>query len=111
MLAILFSIGCSYTFSVLTVYFRDLQWLLQMGMQTLFFLTPILFKSESLNNNAKFIVELNPLTPIIKLFSEILNYQDVSFDTWILSTAIALLVFFIGCSIFVINRNKIIFRL
>lgn len=108
---ILFCAGCALIFSVLTVYFRDLQWLIQMGMQTLFFLTPVLYKPDSLSGSAQFIVELNPLTPLIQLFSNILNGQIVSINIWIISSLVAIFIFFSGLGIYSFNRTRIIFRL
>jgi ABC-2 type transport system permease protein/lipopolysaccharide transport system permease protein len=108
---ILFCIGSSFIFSVLTVYFRDLQWLIQMGMQTLFFLTPVLYRPESLSGNAKFIIEMNPLTPLIQLFSNILNNQTISINEWAISLLVAFIVFVVGLYIYAFNRTKIIFRI
>jgi len=111
MVLILFCAGCALIFSVLTVYFRDTQWLIQMGMQTLFFLSPVLYRPDSLSGNAQFIVELNPLTPLIQLFSIILNGQIVSVNIWILSSLVAIFSFFAGLGIYFYNRTRIIFRL
>lgn len=108
---ILFCAGSALIFSVLTVYFRDLQWLIQMGMQTLFFLTPVLYRPDSLSGSAQFIVELNPLTPLIQLFSNVLNGQIVSINLWIMSSLVAIFIFFSGLCIYAFNRTRIIFRL
>jgi ABC-2 type transport system permease protein/lipopolysaccharide transport system permease protein len=108
---ILFCAGCALIFSILTVYFRDLQWLIQMGMQTLFFLTPVLYRPDSLSGSAQFIVELNPLTPLIQLFSNILNGQIVSVNAWIMSSLVAISIFSAGIGFYSFNRTRIIFRL
>lgn len=108
---ILFCIGSAFIFSILTVHFRDLQWLVQMGMQTLFFLTPVLYKPESLTGNAQFIIEINPLTPLIQLFSGILNNKIISINDWAISLFIASIVFIIGLCTYSFNRTKIIFRI
>lgn len=107
----LFCTGTAFIFSVLTVYFRDLQWLIQMGMQTLFFLTPVLYRPESLSGSAQFIVEMNPLTPLIQLFSSILNDKIISINDWVISIFVALVVFIMGLCIYAFNRTKIIFRI
>jgi hypothetical protein len=82
-----------------------------MGMQTLFFLTPVLYRPESLSGNAKFIVEMNPLTPLIQLFSNILNNQTISINEWAISLLVAFIVFVVGLYIYAFNRTKIIFRI
>jgi ABC-2 type transport system permease protein/lipopolysaccharide transport system permease protein len=107
----LFCTGTALIFSVLTVYFRDIQWLVQMGMQTLFFLTPVLYRPESLSGNAQFIVKMNPLTPLIQLFSNILNNQFISISDWAISLLLAFIVFVIGLFTYTLNRTKIIFRI
>jgi ABC-2 type transport system permease protein/lipopolysaccharide transport system permease protein len=108
---ILFCTGSALIFSVLTVYFRDIQWLVQMGMQTLFFLTPVLYRPEFLSGNAQFIVKMNPLTPLIQLFSNILNNQIISISDWAISLLLAFIVFVIGLFTYTLNRTKIIFRI
>lgn len=107
----LFCTGSVFIFSVLTVYFRDLQWLIQMGMQTLFFLTPVLYRPESLSGSAQFIVEMNPLTPLIQLFSSILNGKIIGINDWVISILVALIVFVTGLCVYAFNRTKIIFRI
>lgn len=111
MILILFCTGSAFICSILTVYFRDLQWLIQMGMQTLFFLTPVLYRPESLGGNAQFILQMNPLTPLIQLFSNILNNQIISINDWVMSLLVAFIVFVIGICTYAFNRTKIIFRI
>jgi len=106
-----FCAGSAFIVSVSTVYFRDLQWLIQMGMQTLFFLTPVLYRPESLSGNAQFIVEMNPLTPLIQLFSNILNNQIINIKDWLICLLVAYIVFFIGLCAYAFNRTKIIYRI
>jgi len=106
-----FCFGCALIFSVTTVYFRDLQWLIQMLMQTLFFLTPVLYKPELLSDSAQFVVKLNPLTPLIELFSGILRGQTLDLHLWIISSLVSVSAFLIGVIIYSLNRRIIIFRL
>jgi len=108
---IFFCTGSALIFSVMTVYFRDLQWLIQMAMQTLFFLTPVLYRPDSLSGNAQFIVEINPLTPFIQLFSNILNNQIISINDWVISLLVAFIVFVVGLCTYAFNSTKIIFRI
>lgn len=110
-LVIIFGIGVSIIFSTLTVYFRDMQWIAQMIMQALFFMTPILYKTESLDASAQFLVQLNPLTPFVKVFVDILSDQIVDFNTWSSTFLIACFIALLGLSFYLYNRNKISLRL
>ena len=111
MIITFFCMGCALIASTLTVYFRDLQWLIQMGMQSIFFLTPVLYRPQILDSNAQLIVQLNPLSPIILLFSSIFMDQFVEVNLWISSSLISIVTFLIGLYVYWVNRNKIIFRL
>ncbi len=111
LIIVIFCSGCALIFSVLTVYFRDLQWLIQMGMQTLFFLTPVLYRPDTLTGAAKFIVELNPITPLIQIFSNILGLKSVEPYIWLSGFIVAFIVFLIGLGVYNLNKRKIIFRL
>lgn len=64
----LFSLGIALILSVLTVYFRDLQYVITILLQVFFFFTPVLYRSDSLGNGlvAK-LMSLNPLSIFIEL--------------------------------------------
>jgi ABC-type polysaccharide/polyol phosphate export permease len=63
-----FSLGIALILSILTVYFRDLQYVITILLQVFFFFTPVVYKSDSLGSGivAK-LMSLNPLNIFIEL--------------------------------------------
>jgi ABC-2 type transport system permease protein len=68
----LFTTGVCLILSALLVYFRDIEYLVTVGLTTLFFLTPVIYRLDFLGGSrlATF-VKVNPLTWLI------VSYQDI----------------------------------
>lgn len=62
------ALGCGLVFSVLTARYRDLMNLLHLGVRLLMFVCPIFFAVSLVSANLRWIVYLNPLTPLFELF-------------------------------------------
>jgi ABC-type polysaccharide/polyol phosphate export permease len=61
-LLFLFAMGAGLIMSIATIFFRDLQHVVLIAMQGLFFLTPILYKQDALAGKVAWLVGLNPVT-------------------------------------------------
>ena len=111
-LIFVFSAGVALIASVLTVFFRDLQYVLNIALQGLFFLTPVLYKHDSLSGALGLLVKFNPLTPFIELFRAPL-YRGELPQLQMLLQALLLsgAVFFLGVAYYVKQRKKLVFRL
>lgn len=108
----LFSLGVGLIMSVATVFFRDLQHIILIVMQGLFFLTPILYKREGLAGKVTWLVDLNPVSPFIELFRAPLCQARLPSTNVILQTALlSIFAMVIGLFIFLRQEKKIIFRL
>lgn len=112
LLLFMFSFGVGLAVSVVTVFFRDLQHIIVIALQGLFFLTPILYKNNSLSGKIKFLVDLNPLVPFIDLFRAPL-YLDRCPDLYVVGQAlgISVVAIVIGLVGFLRHEKNIIFRL
>jgi ABC-type polysaccharide/polyol phosphate export permease len=111
-LMFVFSLGCALTISVATVFFRDLQYVITIALQGLFFLTPILYKPESLSGFVATFVELNPLTPYISLFRSILlDGQLPNTSTLAAAAVLSAASLLVGALVFLRNQKNIVFRL
>ncbi len=55
-------------FSVITAKYRDMINLVSMGIRLLMFLTPVLYPIGYVSENIRWVVQLNPLTPIFEAF-------------------------------------------
>ena len=68
-------LGIAFIVSSVTVYFRDLQHLIGVALQLLFYGTPIVYATESIPENFVWILNLNPMTYIINAYRDIFYNQ------------------------------------
>ena len=94
-------IGLSLIISSISVYVRDLQHLIGVVMQLLFYATPIVYSSETIPNNYKWILYLNPMTYIINGYRDIFyNQQMIDIIPTLCLIIISIVLCFIGYIIF-----------
>ena len=111
-LLLLFTFGIGLLISVATVFFRDLQYIIVIAMQGLFFLTPIFYKRDAITGGVKFLVNLNPITTFIELFRAPLYLSTLPALTVILkAVALAVMAMTIGLVFFLKHEKKVVFRL
>ncbi len=112
LLLFIFSFGIGLIASVTTVFFRDLQHVIVIMLQGLFYLTPILYNKSALAGKISLLIYINPVAPFIELFRAPLNGGILpSSSTIIHATILAFLSLFIGIVVFLRNEYKIVFRL
>lgn len=70
-----FALGMCMLTSALTVYFRDLEYILNFFAMAWMYLTPIMYTTEMVPESLRPIFQLNPLTAIIEAYHEILYYK------------------------------------
>ena len=70
----IFTLGVTLVVSAITVYFRDLQHLISVALQLLFYATPIVFAADTIPENMKWIIDINPMSYIIN------GYRDVFYN-------------------------------
>lgn len=69
------SLGLGLLFSVLTAKYRDMAHLIAIGVRLFMFLTPIIYPVNQVSVQWRWVVELNPLTPLFELFRRALLGQ------------------------------------
>jgi len=107
-----FALGIGLITSVATVFFRDLQYVILIAMQGLFFLTPVLYKHDALAGKVAWLVDLNPAVPFIELFRAPLYQASLPSPSVILQAALfSLSAMAIGLFVFLRQEKKIVFRL
>lgn len=83
LLQYILSIGVALIVSSITVYFRDLQHILGILMQLLFYATPIVYSMDSVPANFKWLVKINPMSYLIESYRAIFynktmpNFNDL----------------------------------
>lgn len=70
-------LGISLIVSSVTVYFRDLQHFIGVLLQLFFYATPIVYSLETIPENFRWILELNPMTYIIEGYRAIFYNQQM----------------------------------
>jgi len=63
--------------SALTVQFRDLEYLLNIIMMALMYMTPIMYTMEMVPEALRGLFMLNPMTAVIEAYHEILYYKMI----------------------------------
>lgn len=71
----IFSIGIALLVAGLTVYFRDLAYILGIVTMAWQFLTPVMYSAEMVPEELMSVWKLNPMTPIIDAYRDILYYK------------------------------------
>ena len=111
-LLFIFATGFGMIMSIATVFFRDLQYLIAIALQALFFLTPILYKPDALTGKIVWLVGVNPVTPFIALFrAPLIDGTLPSSNVVCYATTIAFVTIALGLTIYLHQEKNIVFRL
>lgn len=112
LLLFFFALGIGLIMSVVTVFFRDLQHVILIAMQGLFFLTPILYKRESLAGKVAWLVDLNPVVPFIELFrAPLTNSSLPNLHVILNASLLSVSAMAVGLFVFLRQEKNIVFRL
>lgn len=69
-------IGGALLFSALTVYFRDMEYILNIITMAWMYMTPILYPLEQIPEEIRNLLYLNPMTAVVVAYRDILYYQQ-----------------------------------
>ena len=95
------ALGICMLTSALTVYFRDLEYILGILTMAWMYITPILYSVDIVPEEYKKIFYFNPMTPIIQAYQQILYYkQTPELETFLRVIIIGLLFLVGGCMTF-----------
>lgn len=111
-LLFIFCLGIALFISVVTVFFRDIQYVIGIALQALFFLTPVIYKTNSLAGKVGWIVDANPMGLFIDLFRYPIDSGTLpDMYTFLFASFISAISLILGCVFFFSQQNKIVFRL
>lgn len=95
------ALGIALLTSALTVYFRDLAYILGIITMAWQFLTPVMYAEEMIPAKLMPIWNLNPMTPIIQAYRTVLYYKEIpQIETLLHATILGILVLIIGSVVF-----------
>lgn len=101
----LLSLSMAMVVSGITVYLRDIQYILNIIMMAWQFLSPVLYSVERVPAELMPIFLMNPMTPVIIAYRDILYYKQVPLvSTLVHACAMGVIVLFLG--IFIFSRLK-----
>lgn len=96
-------LGIALLTSALTVYFRDLQYILGIIAMAWQYITPVMYSSERVPEEFLPLWNLNPMTPVIEAYRSVLYYKTFpELDTLLSAFVLGVIVLVLG--IFVFNR-------
>jgi len=100
-LQILFSLGFGFLLSSLAVYVRDIPQIMNIIMQGLFFLTPIVYPVDNVPEKVRFLFYLNPMTYFVKTYQDLIIFRVFPhYLNIMLLFVFSIATFFIGLKVF-----------
>lgn len=107
LLEYLLALGIALIVSAVTVYFRDLEQIMSVIIMAWIYVTPIMYNMEYVPEQYRMLVVLNPMTPIVEVYHQILYYRILPTKSYLLLAAItSILTFLIGFVVFAkLDRN------
>jgi ABC-type polysaccharide/polyol phosphate export permease len=108
LLLFVFCLGIGTVISIYGTFFRDLTQIIPILLQGMFFLTPILYRPDSLVSHVKILVDLNPMTPYVELFRDPLLYGSIpSFSALISALILSAASIIIALIVYYKKQNEI----
>ncbi len=102
------AVGLMLIVSCLSVIIRDIPQLVTVAMQVLFYLTPILYPLESIPPEYRVLMLLNPMTPIVLAYRQIMVYgQAPDLLSLAYPTVLAAALLYLGYVFFKANEHRL----
>lgn len=99
------ALGVTMLSSAITVYFKDLQYILNIVTMAWMYMTPVVYSQDRVPEQFKKLFYLNPITPIIIAYRDILYYKKIpDLSTLILAIIMGIVIILIG--FFTFNKLK-----
>jgi len=94
-------LGITFVFAALDVFFRDLEYILNIVLMAWFYLTPIVYTIDMVPTEYRGIFFINPMTSIIMFYREILYYKKMPDFSFFGNTVLySIIMIFIGYFVF-----------
>ncbi len=99
------ALGITMILSGLTVYFRDLEYIFSIVSMAWMYLTPVMYSVDMVPPEYEHLFYLNPMTPIIIAYRDVLYYQQIpQLRTLLSGFSVGVIIFVAGW--FVFSRMK-----
>lgn len=109
---VLFCAGWAMAAASFGVFFRDIQYILEIFLGAMFYLTPILYEPDKLPAKAQWIVSVNPMAKFIHLFRNVVYYGELPlWRVYFISLGIGAAMFLAGWVVFQRLQRKFVYWL
>jgi lipopolysaccharide transport system permease protein len=96
-LTYLISLGLGLFLAAINVKYRDVRYIVPFFIQILLFLTPVIYPVSMLSDKYQWILNLNPMSGVIEnIRASVLGQTAINWDSLLISTILALLLFIFG---------------
>ena len=92
--------GLAITLSVVNAYFRDMQHIVTVGLNLLFWLTPIIYPLEMIPEKYRSYLLLNPVAYLILSWRDIFLHNTLNWEGFFVAMVIAVIVLFLGTVVY-----------
>lgn len=96
LLTMLFTLGCTYILSAVTLLYRDFRFLIPFFVQIMMYLSPVIYPARMLPRRLQPIVNLNPLVGIIESFRSAILGTPWNIPALLTSIVMSLAIFVLG---------------
>lgn len=108
LLQVAFTIGIALMLSAATTYFRDIRHLVEVGVQLLFWTTPIVYAMDFVPEAMRPLIQFSPMSPFITAYHRI--FYDGSWpetQTWVIAVGYAVGALAAGIAVFVRLQDEL----
>ena len=95
------ALGAAMVTCALTVYFRDLEYILGIVMMAWMYMTPIIYSVDMIAEKLRPILDINPMTPVIVAYRDILYYKQIpEMGNLLWALVLGVIVLLVGIAVF-----------
>jgi ABC-type polysaccharide/polyol phosphate export permease len=108
LLQVLFMTGVALALSTATAFYRDVQHLVEVSLNALFWTTPIVYAYQNVPEHLRLPILLSPVSSYVVAYQEILYYGRAPAATvWLVAFGYASAAFVLGASFFVAHEDQL----
>jgi ABC-type polysaccharide/polyol phosphate export permease len=111
-LQVMFTIGVALLLATSTAFFRDVRHLLEVGLNVLWWTTPIVYELRLVPERLQLLILLSPVSPFVVAYHQLFFYREwPSGDVWLAATTYALGAFVAGALVFLGFEDRLMEQL
>jgi ABC-type polysaccharide/polyol phosphate export permease len=103
----MFTVGLALMLAMLNLFYRDVKYLFEVALTVWMFATSVLYPVSLAGGRTAEVMELNPMTPIIDAFRDVLIRGQLPGPSFGYATAVSAVVFIGGWLVF--HRSEFLF--